>query len=204
MEFPFIAEEALALEQTWLDNCQSPPPLAKKHLIAKIAASLLLLPEELPDPVLQIPKIAWKRQQLFLRYRVAIHAFLWLRALLEVAPDQARALLLAAQPLYNAAEPTTPVAWSQIMADVDFFSIILDNYQEEGFLSISQHVVWRVHGDFVQHPEFLEIAVALAFHIDQQFEEFRTQAYLWAGRHPPQGIDRVTSLLDSEAFSGNF
>ncbi|MBF0416277.1 MAG: hypothetical protein HQL79_10980 [Magnetococcales bacterium] len=204
MEFSSDTEESLALEQTWYRNSQPPTPAPKKALIQEIARSLLYFPEELADPLLHIPAIAWKKRQLFRRYRAAIHALLWLWALQEIVPDRAYALLQAVEPLYTAPGTTPPAEWRQVMADIDFFRTILDNYREEGFLSIAQHVTWRVHGDFVQNPELLEVAVALSFHIDQKFDELRAWVYRWAGRPPTPAIDRVTSLLETEAFSGNF
>lgn len=204
MEFSTDTAESLALEQTWIKNCQPPAPSSKKALFQEIARTLLYFPDEIADPLLHIPRIAWKNQQLFRRYRAATYALLWLWALQEVVPDRAYPLLQAVEPLYAAPGTTPPAEWRQVMADIDFFRTILDNYREEGFLSVAQHIVWRVHGDFVQNPELVEIAVALSFHIDQKFDEWRSWVYRWAGRTPSPTVDRVTGLLETEAFSGNF
>ncbi|HIJ84851.1 MAG: hypothetical protein HW380_1260 [Magnetococcales bacterium] len=204
MEFPSPSAEALALENTWLAQAQPPPRAAKMDLTTQIAVSLRLLSEDLDDPLLHLPWFAWRKRRLFMRYRVAINALLWYWALREVAADRAHTLLQLVAPLYTATRSKKSLPWRQIMSDLDFFLTILDNYREEGFLSVAQHVVWRVHGDFTRDHHLLENAVSLAFYMDKIFDEFRFRVYQWAGREPPASMDRLTGLLDDDAFSGNF
>lgn len=204
MELSSFSDEAAALEQAWQNNIKPPSAAISKDLITQIATSLRFLPEEIGDSLLQLPWFSWKKRKIFLRYRVSINAMLWYWALREVAVDRAYPLLQTVQPIYSANLGKTMPTWRQIMMDMDFFQTILDNYREEGFLSVAQHVTWRVHGDFTKDLNLLEIAVALAFHIDRVFEECRIRVHHWAGRSPTLGLDRLTGLLDDEAFSGNW
>lgn len=204
MELPPMTNEALDLEKIWRTNFHNPSPFSRKDMIGKIFSSLRFLPEKIDDPLLQLPPYAWMKQRLLMRYRVSINAFLWLWALKEVAFDRAHSLLRSVEPFYLADGKKKKDSWTRIMLDIEFFETILDNYKEEGFLSIAEHVVWRVHGDFKKNPHLLEIAVALAFHMDRIFEECRNIVYQWAGREPSGGMDRITGLLDADVFSGNF
>ncbi|MBF0108342.1 MAG: hypothetical protein HQL76_04110 [Magnetococcales bacterium] len=204
MEHPADSDEARVLEQSWRANPSPTEIRHRKELIPQIAASLRFATEEFDDPLLRLPWYAWNKRNRLKRYRISINALLWLWALREAAPELAHDTLQAVQPLYSASSTRWSVSWRRIMHDLDFFHSILDNYREEGFLSVAQHVVWRVHGDFVAKPYLLEVAVALMLHMDRTFEEFRVAAHQWAGRQPPAVIDRVSSLLDAEAFSGNF
>ncbi|HAT50408.1 MAG: hypothetical protein HQL07_07585 [Nitrospirae bacterium] len=204
MEISPFQDEAMALEQAWQNNIKPQPLSASKELITQIATSLRFLPEEMEDPLLQLPWFSLKKRHIFLRYRVSIHAMLWYWALREVATERAYPLLQTVQPIYSANLGKRMPTWRQIMIDMDFFQTILDNYREEGFLSVAQHVTWRVHGDFTQDLNLLEIAVALSFYMDRVFEECRVRVHHWAGRTPTMGVDRLTGLLDDEAFSGNW
>ncbi|MBF0145054.1 MAG: hypothetical protein HQL84_02640 [Magnetococcales bacterium] len=204
MERTLESNEAAILEYTWRTQHQTLSVPHRKDLLPQIAASLRFLPDEIDDPLLQLPWYSLKKQYLFTRYRVSINVLLWFWALREVVADQARDLLQSVEPLYSATRPRWSVSWRQLMIDLDFFLTILDNYREEGFLSVAQHVVWRVHGDFVKDPSLLEVTVALMFHMDRTFEEFRVNVHQWAGRECPGGTDRITGLLEGEAFSGNF
>lgn len=96
--------------------------------------------------------------------------FVWFFALKKTHPNQADSLLRLFHFVYPKKTPKAKKTHSTIRRHLDYFLMVTDTFNEDGFMSAVHHVVQRVLGEIEQKPGNLIFSVALASHLDTVYE----------------------------------
>ena len=166
---------ATALENEWLNNMQRLEKSSRQDIVDLLLRDLSrVTPAAFYDLLgLQFHQIFKKR--LLDRFYPSVLVFVWQKSLEIFQPALADNLSRLFEMSFSARMPKAKPRLETIGRHLALFSVITDNYTEEGFLSVAHHIVWRVLGEIEKTPNNLISSVRLADYLDARFETYANQ-----------------------------
>jgi hypothetical protein len=162
---PFSAD---ALQREWLDNQSRQEFLKPQAVVDRLFASLTV-PMPLPD-LLGLQPYQWLKKRRLDRFHPSLHLFVWKRAMEEVHPAHAARIDALWRRQYPLHHKDGKQRLERITGHLSLFSLLTDDFAQQGFMSVAHHVVSRVLGDVQQRPHLLFVVVQLADHLDGLFD----------------------------------
>ncbi len=115
------------------------------------------------------------KRKAFIRHFRSARTYVWKRVLLDEMPDRVDEIMDAVDGALMAAGGNSPKNWTKSWYDLLLYDEIVDNFSEDGFLSLALHVVQRILGDIEKQPDNLVVAVGYADHLDRSYQTLRDE-----------------------------
>ncbi|MBF0164911.1 MAG: hypothetical protein HQM01_10490 [Magnetococcales bacterium] len=162
-----------ALEAEWTGNLTR----RKRRSIAELSAiplrEIALGPDESFYALLGLKPLQWLKRQRLARYHAALLAFVWRQAVLSTHPAYNEPFGTMLERLFGELPGVKRERLERYINDLNFFKVITDTFEEDGFMSPALHVTQRVLGEINKQPENLEWAVDLSLWLDERFQAYR-------------------------------
>ncbi|MBF0446689.1 MAG: hypothetical protein HQL67_00665 [Magnetococcales bacterium] len=178
-DHPFDPKLAQALVQEW--QTSSNPGSARfssSELVRRIAGEAIANPAESDYLLLGLTPYQFIRRKRYVRFFRSTRVYVWKRMLQTRLPQQTESILDGVDGLLVAAGGAVANSGRQTRLDILLYDMITDNFAEEGFLSVAHQVVQRILGDIEKKPNNLIFSVALADHLDRQYQQLLNQGVL--------------------------
>ena len=168
--FPFSAD---ALNREWLENQSRREPLRPQGVVDRLFM-LLSTPIPLQD-LLELQPYQWLKKRRLERFHPSLPLFVWRRAMAVAYPGQAPRIDALWRYQYPLRHKDGKQRLERIEGHLALFSLLTDDFAQQGFMSVAHHVVSRVLGDVQKSPQHLFAVVQLADHLDSLFDDHVTR-----------------------------
>ncbi|MEO5333721.1 MAG: hypothetical protein H7839_17045 [Magnetococcus sp. YQC-5] len=158
------------LEAEWLTNLRQRKRRTLHELTDWMMQQITNGPNEAFYATLNIGPYQILKKITLQRYFAPMLAFVWQKAVLDTHPAKAAASTMAVERKIAGLPWLFRLHMKRFRHDLTFFQTITDLFAEEGFMSVSLHVVQRVFGEIEQCPNNLELAVQLSQWLDEQYQ----------------------------------
>lgn len=166
---------AFDLQRVWFDSLNPSQKISHQDIVGALMKELRLATPSAFYSLLALKKYQIFKQKHMDRYYPSVLVFVWQKALEEVCPTQAVALLPLFERTFFAQMPQAKQRLDTIGRHLALFAVITDNFATDGFIGVAHHVVLRVLGDIEQNPNNLISSVRLAHYLDTRFEAYIDQ-----------------------------
>jgi hypothetical protein len=167
--YPFNPADAEDLMAQWQSD-QAAPQLSGKDLMGRIAGEGLGEPQETDYLMLGLTSLNILKRRAFIRHFRSANVYVWKRVIMVSMPGRVEQVMDGVDVMLKSAGGRNPDIHKQISLDLLLYDQLVDNFKEEGFLSVGLHVAQRLSGDVEKHPENLVIAVNYADHLDRKYQ----------------------------------
>ncbi|MBF0195536.1 MAG: hypothetical protein HQL71_13320 [Magnetococcales bacterium] len=171
--YPFNPADAENLIAQWQSENRVAPQLSSKDLMGRIAGEGLAEPTEIDYQMMSLTPIQLLKRRAFIRHFRSANVYVWKRVLMTHMPLRTGQVMDGAFGLLESAGKKSAEAGKQIRLDVLLYDELVDNFTEEGFLSVGLHVIQRLSGDVEKHPENLVNAVDFADNLDKKYHSYQ-------------------------------
>ncbi|MBF0445714.1 MAG: hypothetical protein HQL68_08990 [Magnetococcales bacterium] len=171
--YPFNPADAEELIAQWQSKNRIAPQLSGKDLMGRIAGEGLGEPEEADYLMLGLSSLHILKRRKFVRYFRSANVYVWKRAVMLCMPGRVEQVMDGVEGLLQAAGGSSDDISRQIRLDLMLYDELVDNFKEEGFLSVALHIVQRLSGDVEKHPKNLVTAVNYADHLDRKYQSYQ-------------------------------
>ena len=172
---PVFLRSADALQRAWLDGVHRRERKSQQEVVASLLREL-----DGPTPqtfyaLLDLLPYHLLRKRVLNRYYPSVVAWTWQTALQMTHPARVIPLAQRFEQAFLAQNPKSRRRLDTMTQHLAQFSVLTDNFLEEGFLSVAHHVVIRVWGDRAQQPNNLFCSVRLANDLDTRYHTYVDQ-----------------------------
>jgi hypothetical protein len=170
--YPFNPADAEELVAQWQSD-KADPQLSGQDLMGRIAGDGLGEPQEDDYLMLGLSSLHILKRRKFVRYFRSANVYVWKQVLMLCMPSRVGQVMDGVEGLLQSAGGSSVDIGRQISLDLLLYNELVDNFKEEGFLSVGLHVIQRLSGDVEKHPENLITAVSYADHLDRKYQSYQ-------------------------------
>ncbi len=167
--FPTVAD----LEKEWRENLNKRQRQTPMDLLNDLQR---LMVQEIPENLFWLFDLKVEnfiKRRAFIRYYRSARLYAWRRALLSIHPQQVERIMSGFDETFLAVHQGARGKLTTIRNDLDFFEVVTDRFEEDGFLSVALHISQRILGEIEQKPDNLIHAVRLSEHLHDVYEQDR-------------------------------
>ncbi|MBF0357842.1 MAG: hypothetical protein HQL70_04485 [Magnetococcales bacterium] len=168
--YPFDYVDAEQLVAEWQDKSRLNIKISGRKLIERIAADAIAEPSEADYQMLGLKPYQFLKRKAFIRHFRSAKTYVWKRAVMELMPIRVTQIMDGVDDVLMAMGSTTAKSGKQTKLHLLLYDEIVDNFSEEGFLSVTLHLVQRILGDVEKKPDNIVIAVNYSDHLEQQYQ----------------------------------
>ena len=163
------------LYNEWLNNSQRFQKMDRQAYVDLLLRDLCrVTPGEFYDLFNIYPYQIIKKKRLD-AYYLSLLVFVWRKALEHVQPICVADRMHLLEMAYTSHLPKAQQRLETMGRHLALFDVIMDNFAEDGFLSVAHHVVIRVLGDIEKKPDNLVFSVQLANYLEARLEVYLFQ-----------------------------
>jgi hypothetical protein len=177
---PFDSVIADDLVAQWQANTSNQPGFSQRELMLRIAADAIADPLESDYHFLGLQPYQLFKRKAFVRHFRSSQTYVWKRLLMTHLPNLVEQTMDGVQGVLLTAGHSSAKSGNQTRLDMLLYDEIVDNFSEEGFLSVALQVVQRVLGDIEENPDNLVFSVDYAGHLDRRYQLLQEQIPLSA------------------------
>jgi hypothetical protein len=179
--YPFDSAVANDLVAQWQDNIAHQPKLSVRELITRVSACAITDPQESDCLLLGLQPHQIFKRRAFIRHFRSSHTYVWKRALTVCLPNRVEQIMDGVEGVLLSADKNSVKSGKQTRLDILLYDEIIDNFNEDGFLSVALQVVQRILGDVEKHPDNLVFSVNYADHLERKYQLFQEQLTISSG-----------------------
>ncbi|MBF0454198.1 MAG: hypothetical protein HQL72_05190 [Magnetococcales bacterium] len=173
--YPFDSGVANSLVSEWQQNRSQQNAMSVRELMVHIAACAIADPDESVYQLLDLKPYQLLKRKKFTRYYRSSQAYVWKRVLMVVHPNRVEQIMEGVDGLLRASGGGVARSGEQTRLDLLLYDEIVDNFKEEGFLSVAHQVVIRIGGDIEKKPNNLIFSVRYSDYLDSQYQLFLSE-----------------------------
>ncbi len=151
------------------------PQLSGQDLMGRIAGEGLREPLESDYLMVGLNPLQLLKRRAFVRYFRSANVYTWKRAVMVCMPGRGGQVMDGVDGLLLGTGGRGADVGRQIRLDVLLYDELVDNFKEEGFLSVALHIMQRLLGDVEKHPDNLVKAVNYADHLERKYQKCQEQ-----------------------------
>lgn len=166
------APSAPDLVSEWLNNVQRIETTSRQGVVDLLLRDLCVPTPSAFYDLLALPHYQIFKKRLMDRYYPSVLVFAWQKALQETQTTQADDLLKRLKASFLAKMPRAKPRLDIIIRHLALFAVVTDNFVEDGFMSVSHHIVLHILGQIEKNPGNLVSSVRLADYLDIRFKAY--------------------------------
>jgi hypothetical protein len=164
---PAVADDLVA---RWQNDNRRKTPISSRDLIARITADAVAEPTEDDYARLGLQPYQILKRKAFIRHFRSAKTYVWKRALMVSIPMRVEQIMDGVNGMLMATGGSLAKSGKQTKSDIALYDEIVDNFNEEGFLSVTIHLTQRILGNVEKQPNSLVVSVSYANYLEQQYQ----------------------------------
>ncbi|MBF0418019.1 MAG: hypothetical protein HQL86_07210 [Magnetococcales bacterium] len=162
-----------ALEAEWTGNLTRRKRRSIEELTAIPLREIALGPGEAFFALFGLKPLQMIKRGRLARYHPALLAFAWRQSVLFSHPAYNESFGMTLERLFGELPGSSRDRRERFVNDLNFFKVITDTFEEDGFMSAALHVSQRVLGEIDKKPENIDWAVEMSLWLDERFQAYR-------------------------------
>jgi hypothetical protein len=168
--YPFNDIDAEQLVAEWQDTSRLDIKIPGQKLIEHIAADAIAQPTEADYLMLGLKPYQLLKRRAFIRHFRSARTYVWKRTIMDSMPIRVAQIMDGVDDVLLTMGSSIAKSGKQTKLDLLLYDEIVDNFTEEGFLSVALHLVQRILGTIEKAPENIVLAVNYSDHLEQQHQ----------------------------------